>query len=739
MGRHIEVVKLLCQAHQEFDATLNHSWNDYGLSPLHFACKKGFTEIASLLLKSEADVNVVDRNSNTPLHLATMGGFTGTTQILLQHDANITLTNDGRSTPLHLAAEKGNLKLVKIFLGSFEKLLNSGKFINLKNNLGYSAIMLAVKNGHVDVLKELKSVRVEESDCQELMFLAASSGHAMVIEYLLEQFRLDVNTRDSEKNTPLHLASEAGHLEGVQFLLRKNADLKAVNNEHKSPFELASNSEVALALFNEYTNFSLSVEDKIKILFISTKRGDAEVLKQLLTEHNFNISHTEETSAFEVDEKDKQKCTPLWYAVKEGNASIVRLLLEFGADPNNKDSRDGTVLHIAASYGFEPVMKELLLSEKILDINEPDEYKATPIYLAAFSGYPDIVSCLLQAGAKVNFDFGGPGGWSPLHASYDNCEILIQLLEAEAQINAQNDDGDTTLACAVRNGYQESTEILLEKHADPFILDSEGRTSLHIAANGNDVKILELLLKYALPLGKINSKDQDGKTALHVAAQNSNVNILEMLLRHVSPGDADIKDNSGKTSLMTATLAANVRGVEKILQSGVDVNALDDNKHTSLWYAIEKNSVEITNLLFEKVDLESLPETPKSLYDHAVESENIKALELLWLNVPSKLGGSHERVFKLAASQESIPLINNILQSDNGKDWRDEHGWTLADISEIIQPSYDKRLADPQWKQPSSLSVADKSDLLQLVEKDGLTVRYPDEFKECTYCLVMLK
>ena len=207
MGRHVEVVKLLCQAHQEIDFILDQSWNDYGLSPLHSACKKGLTKIASLLLKSGASINFVDWNSNTPVHLATLGGFTGTTQVLLQHDANITLTNDGGSTPLHLAAEKGNLKLVKIFLGLFEGLHNSGKLINLKNNLGDSAIMLAVKNGHVDVLNELKNAKEEESDSQELMFLAASSGYSMVIKYLLEQFNLDVNTRDSDENTLLHLAS----------------------------------------------------------------------------------------------------------------------------------------------------------------------------------------------------------------------------------------------------------------------------------------------------------------------------------------------------------------------------------------------------------------------------------------------------------------------------------------------------------------------------------------------------
>ena len=105
---------------------------------------------------------------------------------------------------------------------------------------------------------------------------------------------------------------EAGRLEGVQFLLRKNADLRAVNNKGKSSFELASNSEVALTLFNEYTSSNLHVEEKIEILFISTKRGDAEVLKQLLTDQDSNNNHTEKTPPFDVDEEDEEKHTILY-------------------------------------------------------------------------------------------------------------------------------------------------------------------------------------------------------------------------------------------------------------------------------------------------------------------------------------------------------------------------------------------------------------------------------------------
>jgi ankyrin repeat protein len=76
------------------------------------------------------------------------------------------------------------------------------------------------------------------------------------------------------------------------------------------------------------------------------------------------------------------------------------------------------------------------------------------------------------------------------------------LLEYGANLNAQNNDGETALHSGCQGGYQEVVQILLNKHADRNILDNNGKTPLDLAKkklnqdpeNGNLKRIKDLLL-----------------------------------------------------------------------------------------------------------------------------------------------------------------------------------------------------------------------------------------------------
>ncbi|XP_063956549.1 poly [ADP-ribose] polymerase tankyrase-2-like [Lytechinus pictus] len=85
--------------------------NKTGITSLHIAASKGFSEIVGILLESAADVNAQDgplvnkedAQGKTPLHLAVEGGFSPVIEALVEFGANINIqTNDGK-TCLHLA------------------------------------------------------------------------------------------------------------------------------------------------------------------------------------------------------------------------------------------------------------------------------------------------------------------------------------------------------------------------------------------------------------------------------------------------------------------------------------------------------------------------------------------------------------------------------------------------------------------------------------------------------------
>lgn len=84
---------------------LVNSADQYGLRPLHEACKEGHNNIVLALLKQQADPNLTDLVGQTALHLAAGGGHVGTVRLLLEKGAAVSVNvrdHKGR-TALHWA------------------------------------------------------------------------------------------------------------------------------------------------------------------------------------------------------------------------------------------------------------------------------------------------------------------------------------------------------------------------------------------------------------------------------------------------------------------------------------------------------------------------------------------------------------------------------------------------------------------------------------------------------------
>ena len=60
-----------------------------------------------------------------------------------------------------------------------------------------------------------------------------------MVKLLMTANELDVNASDNYKNTPLHIACEEGNPEIVKMLLNAGADRSRLNNEEKTPVDLA--------------------------------------------------------------------------------------------------------------------------------------------------------------------------------------------------------------------------------------------------------------------------------------------------------------------------------------------------------------------------------------------------------------------------------------------------------------------------------------------------------------------
>ncbi|KAL4980586.1 hypothetical protein BDW66DRAFT_147020 [Aspergillus desertorum] len=137
---------------------------------------------------------------------------------------------------------------------------------------------------------------------------------------------------------------------------------------------------------------------------------------------------------------------PLSLAADQGNEEISRLLLDYGAKLENRDSGGFTPLHIACQRNR-------------------------------------LGTCVLLLDAGANIEAMASDGHTPLNTATANCySHLIQLLlERGANVEATDHDGDTILMLAVRSCPEDILRLLIQHKADVRKQNRSGKTALDIA------------------------------------------------------------------------------------------------------------------------------------------------------------------------------------------------------------------------------------------------------------------
>lgn len=209
----------------------------------------------------------------------------------------------------------------------------------------------------------------------------------------------------------------------------------------------------------------------------------------------------------------------LFAAIKAGNVDEVKSLVQ--QHPELKDARDasGASALLVAAYNMKPdVVNALLESGAAVDIFEaavlgkteriqeilntapgrvseyaPDGF--TPVALAAFFGQPAATKLLIAAGADVNAAAKNPLKVSALHAAVAgrNLEIVKAVLEAGADVNAQQQVGFRPMHEAGTNANRKLAELLLAHGGDPSLTSDDGRNAIDLAREKGHAEFAEWL------------------------------------------------------------------------------------------------------------------------------------------------------------------------------------------------------------------------------------------------------
>ena len=139
------------------------------------------------------------------------------------------------------------------------------------------------------------------------------------------------------------------------------------------------------------------------------------------------------------------------------------------------------------------VLSELERDRTLVDSHSRDGW--TPLHLAGFFGHSDLVSALIDKGAKIEAVSTNQMKNTPLHAAIAGRQIEAArvLLERGANANARQEGGWTALQSAAQSGDREALELLIAHGADVNARADNNQCALNLALMKGNQEIAALL------------------------------------------------------------------------------------------------------------------------------------------------------------------------------------------------------------------------------------------------------
>lgn len=368
-------------------------------------------------------------------------------------------------------------------------------------------------------------------------------------------------------------------------------------------------------------------------------------------------------------------------AVKIGDTRTIQALLSQNINPNIKDERGFSLIHIAAENNQTASINVLknspytdlnVLLESNTKIKNSNHYIDGSYYsamdIAAVNKNFESVKLLIDSGANINFQMKEKPRSEFLASEYANPKILelylhkniyllmnsedvvslikyasignnaenINYLVRNLGIDVDTKDTNTMLHYAVGNGSIDAANELIKLGADINNTNANFQTSLHYVIENNSNKLLEsvnlLLYKNAEP----NIKDKDGNTPLHLAVMNASkseneyIEVINMLIKYNM--DVNILNNKNQLALNIAVKNNNTE-ISNILINAKSKLNNKDNGYAPIHIAVKNNNIFIADsLLSNNADVNIEDErgyTPLAL---AVENNNIEMCRKLIRN-----------------------------------------------------------------------------------------------------------
>lgn len=355
---------------------------------------------------------------STPLHQAVRDGDVQEVERLVQEGADINARDEEDYCPLHYAVLGKNKEIIKI-------LIDNGASISALPKQWISPFHLSLSPQRMDVMSFLleEGADVNEEDCHGNTPLHVTASICKLYDSemlkILLKHGADVTVKNIRGETPLHVATTEGIFESVEILMEHGADPNARDNVDRTPkFYANSRTDPRIKMIvNPYPAMSSYNLDP-SFLFKAVKDEDVQEVRRLV----------KEGVKVNCDDGSCFTPTPLHCAAKNGNATIVKILLE--ADAHVAGNTIGNFatrspLYYAISHKRVEAT-EVLLKNNALKYEDP--YEQCDLLLFNLGDKDlSITGLLLKHGVSPNFADENQN--TPLHYAVGKNKMnLVKLL-----------------------------------------------------------------------------------------------------------------------------------------------------------------------------------------------------------------------------------------------------------------------------------------------------------------------
>jgi len=404
----------------------------------------------------------------------------------------------------------------------------------------------------------------------------------------------DINAPDVNGNYPLISAFYTKNVDMFRYLLERGADynIKNINGIPLLSLAIDNNPYIIKYLLKHKININEKDASGTYPLIKAINKNNIDTVI-LLVEYGI-------TNNIDMNIIDMNGNTPITLAYKLNNPSIFRFLLKY-LDINKKDLKGNTILYYAIFNNDIETVKELISIGA--DINFKDKFGNSAIQIAIFKKNQNVLK-ILFSNSNLLLNIPNFRGETPIFTIINICNysviekiiIIDNLIKRGADINFEDNEGNTPLIYAIQNGSLPIIELLVENGANVnYVIKSKNKSVLTYAIELGELDIVKHLVKCG---ADVNFKNKNGVSILGEAINNLKWEIFKFLVNNnvnnCMSGDFYEKE------IIEKVISNNRLDILKFLvTNNLNINIKDKDGNTPLSYAIKAKNSDIVKYLIE--------------------------------------------------------------------------------------------------------------------------------------------